>query len=332
MISQDGGSAALDAMVTDLGGSAGNADAKMFVRSAIGAKYGTQLTDNNLTSKYLPRLYDVLGKVPASHTRNNPRLKTIDRASRTTLISDGSYDGDTNTIELNVTRTGLMDSIASFGARRFLPDHNAGVREGGSVFDSLTLHEVGHAVDEQKGFMSGKLGNTRFGGWQSHTVDEVADVIAAGKGLFTAFPDVARPFLKEYLKAVLQKNANPRTAVASRADKPADTHACWRALPNHAAIKHAKAIVLNGSSDGLWEKKDAGASTYAIGTSVFQESYGGKWVSYALSARGAKVSDYQWRSPDEWFAEAYAAFFMDTLPEGHPVYPTLQADRAAEGG
>jgi hypothetical protein len=50
-------------------------------------------------------------------------------------------------------------------------------------------------------------------------------------------------------------------------------------------------------------------------------------VSYLLSARGAKVSDYQFRHRMEWFAECYSRFFLNKLPPSHPLVPWLQEQK-----
>ena len=42
---------------------------------------------------------------------------------------------------------------------------------------------------------------------------------------------------------------------------------------------------------------------------IFQKSYASQWTAYTLAARDRKVSQYQFRAPGEWFAEAYAAYY-----------------------
>ena len=41
----------------------------------------------------------------------------------------------------------------------------------------------------------------------------------------------------------------------------------------------------------------------------FRDKEGESWASYATSARARKVSEYQFRSPFEWFAECYSAYY-----------------------
>lgn len=45
-----------------------------------------------------------------------------------------------------------------------------------------------------------------------------------------------------------------------------------------------------------------------VGTRAFLND-GGRYYSYDAAARGRQVSNYQFRSPFEWVAEAYAAYY-----------------------
>ncbi|MGM9485107.1 hypothetical protein ACS5PN_28215 [Roseateles sp. NT4] len=329
---EPGGAELLDAMVSDLGGKAKGAENKRFVRAAITARFGTSLSnkpDDN-TTKYLPRLYKALGMVPASHTLDNPMLKNINR-ERTKLMPQGDYTDGTGKINLEVPRTGFVDSLLSFGVR-VLPEKLIGKVTHGkdiSIFDVLTLHEVGHSVDDKKQFMAGKAGNVTFGGWQKHTVDEIAQVLGDMLGFFKDCADQGqKSFLKAYLKAVLQKKKPQDEGDVTKEIKAGDKPD-WKKLAKHAAVTHAENIRLKNSDSGLWDKGDSGASKWAIGSSVFQQSYDGddNWVSYALSARSSKITDYQFRADGEWYAEAYAAFFVKKLKDSHPLHALLTKDQ-----
>ena len=100
-------------------------------------------------------------------------------------------------------------------------------------------------------------------------------------------------------------------------------------MGKHAAVKCCENNRLQKGDEGLWDGGDSAASKNAIGDWVFQESYKGDWVSYARSARKQKVSDYQFRADGEWYAEAYAAFFVGKLPKSHPLHVVLETDRSA---
>lgn len=321
---EPGGKEWLDAMVGDLGGKAKDGDSKAFVSAAITARFGPQLQGKSMTTKYLPRLYKVLGMVPDSHTLSNDMLATINR-TRTKLETSGDYQA--GHINLKAPRTGIGDAMVSFGAW-VLPQKLIGKQLPGGVsqFDQLTLHEVGHAVDDKKKFMDGKAGSVTFGGWQKHKIEEVAHILGDALGFFAAFPDLGKPFLKAYLTAVLGKKKVREEADVTAA-LPNGAKPDWKKLAQHAAVDHAENIRLKSDSKGLWDRGDSGAAKYAIGSSVFQQAYGHEWVSYALSARSAKVTDYQFRADGEWYAEAYAAFFLGKLKPSHPLHPILTKDK-----
>jgi hypothetical protein len=99
----------------------------------------------------------------------------------------------------------------------------------------------------------------------------------------------------------------------------------WAALAKDEAVKWCEAVRLKGSSTGLWEGGASSATAHALSDArVYQEAYRGTWVSYDLGARGAGISSYQFRAPGEWFAVAYAAFFLKKLKTSHPLYGWLQ--------
>jgi hypothetical protein len=322
---EPGGAALMDKMVGDLGGKAKTPDDKAFVRGAITARFGPKLTDRDLTTKYLPRLYATLGKVPASHTLGNPMLKEIDR-TRTKVVSEGDYTPGAGRINLVTPRTGLIDSMESFLAGAI--PNVLGSRKV-SIFDALTLHEVAHSVDDAKKFMDGKTGNVSFGGWQTHKIEEVAAFVAQGKGMVADFSALGRPFLNAYLIAVLKKVKDPSKDPTVVQAVPAGAKPDWKALARHAAVECCERIRMKGKSSGLWDGGDGAAQKAAIGGSVYQESYANQWVSYALSARGAKVTDYQFRSEAEWYAECYAAYFLGKLKKEHPLHALLKADESS---
>lgn len=330
---EPGGKEALDAMVGDLGGAAKDADSKAFVRAAIEARFGPKLGDTDLTTKYLPRLYKALAMVPDSHTKGNPKLTEINR-TRVKLMPSGDYSYDDakkkGVINLVTPKTGTVDwlqsKIMAMGVKKIV-GHLGG--KDISTFDALTLHEVGHSVDEDKGFMAGKVGNVTFGGWRDHTIEEVVAAVGSVKGFFKDFGKLPRAFLDAYLKAVLQKKKKPAeesavTAALGPADKPD-----WKAIAKHPAVDCAENIRLKNSDSGLWDRGDSAAAKYALGSSVYQEAYAGHWVSYALSGRGQILCNYQFRAEGEWFAEPYAAFFLKKLEPTHPLYAMLEQDQAA---
>jgi hypothetical protein len=75
----------------------------------------------------------------------------------------------------------------------------------------------------------------------------------------------------------------------------------------------------------------------ASGKRAFHRAYAdGRWVSYEIAAKDEGVSHYQFRSPEEWFADLYAHFYMDTLTGSdqngatHPLYEWFKTNVAKE--
>lgn len=94
-------------------------------------------------------------------------------------------------------------------------------------------------------------------------------------------------------------------------------------LLKHPAVAFCKKLMVSGD-DGLWDKGDSAAKTYALGDMVYHESYENTWWGYKLSARDKKVSNYQFRSPDEWFSEIYACYYTKKLDPSHADYAWMQ--------
>jgi hypothetical protein len=101
----------------------------------------------------------------------------------------------------------------------------------------------------------------------------------------------------------------------------------WATMAKHPAVDFANNARLPPGEHGLWEQGDAGAKRCAVAGRVYQESYKNDWRSYALSARSARITDYQFRHPMEWFAESYAEFFMGKLSTSHAMYKWLKAQK-----
>lgn len=102
---------------------------------------------------------------------------------------------------------------------------------------------------------------------------------------------------------------------------PADA----KEIAEHPAVEWGRAVIEKGTYGGLYWGGDAAAQKYSVGGRIYQESYPDKWWSYSLAARGTAVSEYQFRAPGEWFAEAYSAFYEERLPTSHPLHGWLQA-------
>ena len=337
-----GGPAWIDSLVDDIGVlSRGKPATKTFLNAAFTARFGLKLTvlqgdseslaavgeerEAGLDMKYLEKLYGALKKVPATHTKQNRMLTEIKR-SRDYTKAPHYEGGEKKEI---ILRFRLESDFEDWKKQKKFA--KAGERWS---FDAVTLHEVGHAVDAAKSFMDTHQGIAKYGGWQSVTKEQIADAVGEDKGFYARWsaPDairgvqLTRDFLKTYLMAVLSKS-DPAAELAKRPDAPIGVPAVLTVLAADPAVTCCENMRMNGGK-GLYTGNNA--AQFAIGGLVYQESYADQWWSYTLSARGAKVSNYQFRAPGEWYAEAYSAFFLEGLPATHPLYPILDAERRAQ--
>jgi hypothetical protein len=70
-------------------------------------------------------------------------------------------------------------------------------------------------------------------------------------------------------------------------------------------------------------------ATLLGGTRVHFEAYKDQWWSFDVTERKNAVTDYQWLSPAEWFAEPYALYFQGKLNAGHPVAKYCEAAKSS---
>lgn len=96
----------------------------------------------------------------------------------------------------------------------------------------------------------------------------------------------------------------------------------WKALRKHAVWSWCASVQMSGGESGLWED-GAKSKKSALGGRIYQECYSGDWISYAETAREKRVTNYQFRSDSEWFADAYSVYYSGKLPDSHPLKPWL---------
>jgi len=263
---------------------------------------GATAVSPDLPDKSLKRVYELLSKVPASHAKDNPKLKEI---VRFTADKGGGAYGDGKVY----LYCGRADKTQPYQLAKpsELPtvDDDCKPKDDKKpdYFDFATLHEVGHAVDDKNGFMAKNMSGDAYGGWKTTNIEDLAKVAAKEFG-----------YDEDYIKSKLSdEDPNPPAPPAGRTPKS------WQAAQAKADTWCAGIRV----GKGLWWD-GAKSIALAIGDTVYQESYKGQWVSYNLAARKKGISGYQFRAPGEWFAELYAAYQSGKLKDSHPSIPWLK--------
>ena len=318
-----GGGRVLDALVADLPDDI----PQVVLTEAIQARYGIKVKqydhrDNKgsggprkaanpkTPDKAVKGLYQVLGKVPLKDTAKVKRIDRYTEESGGAAYGGGEIDlycgrpGDGNVQEFN--KPGEVVPAGEKVDKNCEPV-NTGQKVG--YFDFATLHEVGHAVDDKKNIMGG--GRNADAGWEAPSTSAIAAVAAAR---FKYDAGYIESMLKSKTSAAPARKPAPPSGVAAPA---------WD-LARRQAEDWVKSIRVDA---GLWWHA-ADSKRLAIHGRVYQESYAGQWVSYRLSARAQGVTGYQFRSPAEWFAELYAAYFMKKMNPKHPAAAWLDKLKA----
>src|SRR5690606_7922340 len=115
----------------------------------------------------LKRVYELMAMVPDSHTRDNKKFKRLTKKG--TDYGENFYSKDRGEAVIQCGRPGNSDDMYEIGSEDELPGvGTAWLNEGDTppYFDWLTLHEVGHAVDDGKKVMKKNMGTPAYGNWQ----------------------------------------------------------------------------------------------------------------------------------------------------------------------
>jgi phosphoglycolate phosphatase-like HAD superfamily hydrolase len=295
-------------------------------KAALEARFDITLEmPDDLKTKALPRLYEMMCKVPDWHTvqagGGKQSLKVLE--FKTAPTDEGNY------FQGESARIALQDMPEDGQQIPYVPDE--GSVENPVYFDVTTLHEVGHAVDDKISFMTRNMTKSEFGAWTKHdSLDAVVDALG-NTGFYAAFTGTGKtatlPDLKQALTAFVSKGTCARPANATGA--LGSLFAQWDAIVQHELIvKCIKGMHVDAEP---WNGGKAHAQAIAVGGRVYQESYANTWHSYDLSARTSTgVSAYQWRAPGEWFAEIYALYYLGKLKETHPMHAWFKDKAGSE--
>jgi hypothetical protein len=321
LMKESGGTKVLDEMVAGMDESTSRNVLEAAIEARFSLEFSQQLSlemtgggtaDKTAPDKSVKRIYELLLMVPETHAADNPKIKAIERQQEDRGGAVYYYSGK---IGLNCGRagaTGSHDQGAQLCSPDYFPDgvdpdcQPPAEAKGKEIryFDWATLHEVGHAVDDNKGFMSGRQTDPKYGAWDYHGAD-VTKPAAAAKNKFK--------YDLDYIKQKLL-GGNPAAAA-----KPDDVE--------QQAWDDAKAAVdkwcTKVLSYGLWWD-GAGTKEVEIDGRVYQHmgdrgELPPRLVSYDYSARKRGIHGYQFRAPAEWFAELYAAYYMGALKPEHPA-------------
>jgi hypothetical protein len=266
----------------------------------------------------LKRMYPALDTLPQAHVERNKWLIEMNRYQPTSGIS-GWYSERSKESAIGYAATSDLDNDTENTAGDPLHGKNS--------FDATVRHEVGHAVDRQLGWSRGKgPEESARGGWhdfgtsKSGYVKLVADMVEKSGAGLAALPTAAKKAAVKDLAETAYKGGANLTNLGDIQDWMEDAiqqAGEWDDLDPAQQQAARNDPVITALSEGRHENNpwfEPGGGVPLNGY-LYERSYGFTgWYRYEAAARARKVSEYQFRHPGEWFAEAYAAYY-DPQPD-----------------
>ncbi|MBQ0942640.1 hypothetical protein KAK07_04770 [Ideonella sp. 4Y16] len=248
--------------------------------------YGLKLSVPLLMSNtHLDRVFDMMGTVPKGQTGHD-KLKKLEYTRDKGWKGSGAYGGG----EI------LMGDFGdATGEETYTVDGKA---LPANSFDVTMLHEMGHALDDEKKIMDRFQGLDGCGGWVK---ESLASVVAA--------------MLKEF-KGSGPAGATLSDAVVESAIKQVLKGSTSLAVPQGVDATEWNALLSGFLSPTVRPSCEAAEPWFNPPPALadgrcYIESYSNDWWSYRhASVAATKVNKYQWRSPAEWFAEVYAITWL----------------------
>lgn len=278
-------------------------------------RFGVSLAVKKKADKWQPELlkkvYTVLSGLPDAHVSDNTMLGILEQythapttGSANNNIRAGQYNYITKKLSLN-TYTRPVKPTATQDA----PAHQ--------TQEDTIRHEIGHAVDYKLGWSTGsEPANPKRGGWKNYKKNYKTcadEMLNDSRGAINALDSAQRTDVIAVMDSLMSaKNvdkdkmeANLNRVIASKqwfTNKPASDR---RVILKDKALK-----ALRIGLTAPW-RTDRGGEP--LGKYIYQASYFNNWVRYEHQARARKVSKYQFKYPQEWFAEAYKFYYA---PDG----------------
>jgi hypothetical protein len=248
-------------------------------------------------------------QLPPGHVAHNWAVATLDRyrdtKDKNRNHAHGAFryaDDGPGSIDLSYRNSIIEDGGTTDHDRPGDPLH------GVNRFDEVARHEIGHAVDRELGLPSFKIlrHTDEAGHWhlyhnRAQYREAAEEMVAHSNGPIHRLPPSERTHV---IDAMVMSMENCDTSYFLRAIDHAHEHGDVKS----DAVYHAMIKSLAVNSPWL--------DTRAIDGRHYHQAYAGtdgfatQWVSYREEAwKNHRVSEYQFRAAQEWFAEAYSAFY-----------------------
>ncbi|HMG52746.1 MAG TPA: hypothetical protein VK601_04685 [Kofleriaceae bacterium] len=259
----------------------------------------------------LRQMWEVFEDLPPEHVAKNWAVAKLDRYHDTKdddpKHAHGLFagpEGRAGEIDLSYTDSIITDGGTTDHDRQGDPLH------GVNRFDEVARHEVGHAVDRELGWPSfGTLSQTEEAGqWEGYYTPEdyrraAEQMVTGSAGPIQALPAAERT---QVIDAMVASMSHSDTTHFRNAIDKLDGHPGLKS----DAVYRVMTKGLASQSPWLDTHAIAGRHYHQAYTGPDKRGAGAQWTSYSEKAYSQhRVSEYQFRAIQEWFAEAYAAFY-----------------------
>lgn len=184
------------------------------------------------------------------------------------------------------------------------------------------LHELGHSVDHRVKWTTNYARDPDFGGWRKY--GNARDPRGLKK-IFSAFlmgvsPGLVRSIINECEKPTIS-SYHPWNVILDALEGDRTFEEATKSCGEHfgrtiqsSSIGHFERVIEETFRRIVAARRkpwmfDSFPAELAVGSKVFFLDEYENWVSISQSALPYRLSPYQFASPEEWFAEAYAAFY-----------------------
>ena len=313
-------------------------------RRRIAERYGIQIS-TDISGVILKKIENVLASLPSAHTKGNATLTDVNTEGvGNASVFDGEHTIGINNPALPLPgNLGMPDLLYAMLNKEpnwqrklmdqgAMPDFDeavdqayglnsddrhvmAGVSDANSHENLLTWtmrHETGHSVDAQIRWADSMKGQDVFGAWQTHSAQDVFLRLLDKNNIpdtvyradFQMNPRGQRP-LYEHLQTL-----NHATIALFLATQEWQNFVQNPTVPGDINARVTAAIrSYDVAKNSPWTFDGGGANDLNHNGRIYMRGQYGEWESYLAGTRANAVSNYQFSSAVEWFAEAYAAYY-----------------------
>lgn len=304
-------------------------------------RFNIKLDSRNTSGKILDKLWLTLEKVPITNMAANDKL--TDLKVYESMPSSGLAGLDYINLNLESTEANSLEELKDPGDKMEDLDN----------FTTLSIHEVGHTVDNARGYPQKRtngedlpeggistLDNFRkmkcLGNWKEYDINKEtsqkklikdigsltglhSDLRSITVKMVPDYPDIDNKAVKDMLyKALAYSFENKKSSIENgfmKAENSEDKDFSLKLNRLWQLIKEKKFIKFMKHGNVSEGNQPWENPIEILGDRHYHQGYEGQsWWSYLKYTRDNKLSKYSFRDPYEMFAEIYATFYTTDPP------------------